>query len=239
MKRIHLIFCSFFIVLLGLFTSQTLAKKDRQYYEQTGQIVWDIKTSEKVIALTFDDGPHPKYTSEVLDILGQYDAKGTFFLVGELANENPDVVFRMYEEGHELANHTYTHPFNATVPELLEEIKKTNETIFSITGYEPVLFRPVEGQYTEELIDAVTKEGYKVIIWHLDTEDWTDPGVDKIVKIILEGIYPGNVILFHDGGGRREQTVEALVEIMPLLKKEGYKFITISELLKEKEKNKP
>ena len=183
---------------------------------------------------------HPKYTKEVLDILAKYDAKATFFLVGELAEKNPEVVFQMYEEGHELANHTYTHPFRINLPKLLEEIKQTNETIFSITGYSPVLFRPVEGQYTDALIDAVTKEGYRVVMWswHLDTEDWKDPGVDKIVKKVVEGTTPGNVILFHDGGGNREQTVKALEQIMPVLKDEGYKFVTISELLKIDKKEK-
>ena len=237
MKRKYLIFSSLlfiFTVFLYTISPHTSADRGRKYYEHTGQIIWDIKTNEKIVALTFDDGPHPKYTREVLDILAKYDAKATFFLVGELADKNPEVVFQMYEEGHELANHTYTHPFRITLPNLLEEIKQTNETIFSITGYSPDLFRPVEGQYTDALIDAVTKEGYRVVMWswHLDTEDWKDPGVDKIVNKVVGGTTPGNVILFHDGGGNREQTVKALEQIMPVLKDEGYKFVTISELLK-------
>ena len=244
-KRIHLFFWSFFFIALTILftiTTQPLANKGRQYYEQTGQILWDIDTSEKIVALTFDDGPHAKYTSEVLDILEKYEAKGTFFLVGELAENNPEVVWRMYEDGHELANHTYTHPFRTTIPKLLDEIKQTNETIYSITGYSPRLFRPVEGQYTDALIDAVTKEGYKVVMWswHLDTEDWKDPGVNKIVKKVVEGTTPGDVILFHDGGGNREQTVKALEKIIPILKKEGYEFVTVTKLLKlQAEKNKP
>ena len=237
MKRNYIFFLScllIFTVFLYTISSHTSADRGRKYYEQTGQIIWDIKTNEKIVALTFDDGPHPKYTREVLDILAQYDAKATFFLVGELADKNPEVVFQMYEEGHELANHTYTHPFRITLPNLLEEIKQTNETIFSITGYSPDLFRPVEGQYTDALIDAVTKEGYRVVMWswHLDTEDWKDPGVDQIGNRVIGGTTPGNVILFHDGGGNREQTVKALEQIMPVLKDEGYRFVTISELLK-------
>jgi peptidoglycan-N-acetylglucosamine deacetylase len=100
----------------------------------------------------------------------------------------------------------------------------------------------VEGQYTDALIDAVTKEGYKVVMWswHLDTEDWKDPGVNKIVKKVVEGTTPGDVILFHDGGGNREQTVKALEKIIPILKKEGYEFVTVTKLLKlQAEKNKP
>lgn len=212
--------------------------KERKYYEERGQIVWDIKTKEKIIALTFDDGPHPKYTPEILDVLLKYDAKATFFVVGENAEKNPEIVYRTYEEGHELANHTYTHPLKATIPRILKEIKKTNETIFSITGYSPMLFRPVEGQYSDALIKSIANERYKVIMWswHLDTFDWKNPGVNKIVDIVLTGVEPGNVILFHDGGGNREQTVKALEEIIKELKKKGYRFLTISELLEEQKR---
>ncbi|ATP42422.1 oligosaccharide deacetylase [Solibacillus sp. R5-41] len=215
------------------------ADKGRPYYENAGQIVWDIKTDEKIIALTFDDGPHKKYTNEVLDLLAKYEAKGTFFVVGEYAEKNPEVILRMHEEGHELANHTYSHPFKASVPKLVKEIQQTNEVIFSITGYAPKLFRPVEGQYTDALIEAVVKDGYKVVMWswHLDTEDWKDPGVKKIVDIVLKGTRKGNVVLFHDGGGNRKQTVEALSQILPTLQKEGYQFVTISNLLKVQREN--
>lgn len=225
--------CFIIVSFIYVFTD-VLADRGRPYYEKTGQIVWDIKTDEKVVALTFDDGPHPKYTGEVMDLLAQYDARATFFVVGEHAAKNPDVILRMHEERHELANHTYTHPFNASVQEVMKEIKQTNEVIFSITGDDLKLFRPVEGQYTDALIEAVAEEGYTVVMWswHQDTEDWKDPGVKKIVDTVLSGTKQGNVVLFHDGGGNRQQTVEALAEILPELKKQGYRFVTISELLK-------
>ena len=213
---------------------KTSAEKGRKYYEDLGHIVWEIQTKEKVVALTFDDGPHPKYTEQILNLLEQYGAKGTFFLVGKHAEKNPQVVFRMYEEGHEIANHTYTHPFTTSVPKVMKEIKQTEETLFSITGYSPNLFRPVEGQYTDKLVEEVVKEGYKIVMWswHQDTEDWKDPGVNKIVNKVLNGIEEGNIVLFHDGGGNREQTVKALEIILPKLKEQGYKFITVTEMLK-------
>ena len=216
------------------------ADKGRKYYEEAGQILWEIKTDEKIIALTFDDGPHRKYTAQILDLLAKYHAKGTFFIVGENAAKNPELVLRMYEEGHELANHTYSHPLKATVPKIVKEIKQTNELIFSLTGYSPILFRPVEGQYTDDLINAVVKDGYKVVMWswHQDTKDWANPGVKKIVNTVLKGTKEGNVILFHDGGGNRKQTVKALEEIIPELQKQGYKFVTVSELLTEQNANK-
>jgi polysaccharide deacetylase family sporulation protein PdaB len=211
----------------------TSADKGRRYYEELGHILWEINTEKKVIALTFDDGPHRKYTPEILDLLAEYDAEATFFVVGENAEKNPKVVSRMYEEGHELAIHTYTHPLKANVPNVLKEIRQTHETIYGISGFSPTLFRPVEGRYTDELIDAVVKEGYKVVMWswHMDTLDWKNPGVNKIVDIVLKGTKPGNVVLFHDGGGNREQTVKALEKILPELVKKGYRFVTISELL--------
>ncbi len=219
------------------------ADRGRKYYEETGQIIWDVKTKEKVVALTFDDGPHQKYTTEILDLLEQYNAKGTFFIVGKQAEKNPEIVLRMYEEGHEIANHTYTHPYSTNVSRIMKEIKQTNDVIYSITGFTPILFRPVEGQYTDAMINEVTKSGFKVVMWswHQDTEDWKNPGVKRIVNIVLKGTKEGNVILFHDGGGNREQTVKALKEILPKLQTQGYRFVSINDLMnlqrQEKEKS--
>lgn len=221
------------LLLLYCGYDQAFADRGRQYYEEAGQIIWEIKTEEKVIALTFDDGPHRKYTPAILDLLKEHDAKATFFIVGTNAEKNPDIVLRMFEEGHELANHTYTHSSRMKVPNLVDEIKRTHETIFSITGYHTTLFRPVEGVYTDELVDAVAKEGYKIVMWswHLDTLDWKNIGVKKIVNFVLDGAKEGNVILFHDGGGNRQQTVKSLETILPKLQQEGYRFVTISELM--------
>ncbi|MEK4759716.1 polysaccharide deacetylase family protein [Viridibacillus sp. FSL E2-0187] len=209
------------------------ADKGRRYYEESGQMLWDINTEEKIIAITFDDGPHPKYTGQVLDLLAKYKAKATFFVVGEMAEKHPELVLREYNEGHELANHTYSHPYKTSPKKFEEELKKTNEIIYSITGFSPVLFRPVGGQFDEKMIDIATKNGYKVVIWswHQDTEDWKGIWSQKIVNKVLQGSKPGNVILFHDGGGNRTQTLKALEKIIPELQKQGYKFVTISELI--------
>jgi len=213
--------------------------KGRKYYEQTGDVVWEIKTAEKIVAITFDDGPDARYTSQVLDLLAQYEAKATFFIIGKNAEKNPDVVLRQYEEGHELANHTYTHPWTTSVHKLDKELKLTNEIIFSITGFRPTLFRPVGGQYTDAMITKAVNNGFKVVMWswHQDTEDWANPGVTKIIDKVLTGTQPGDVILFHDAGGDRSQTIRALEKILPELKKQGYQFVTISELLEYQSRN--
>jgi len=239
-KNYLLLSLCIFALFVFVINDKSFADKGRRYYEEAGQILWDIKTDEKVIALTFDDGPHKKYTPEILDVLSKYDAKATFFIVGENAEKNPELALRIHDENHELAIHTYTHPFKTNVSNLIKEIKQTHATIYGITGYSPVLFRPVEGQYTDAMIDAIHKEGYKVVMWswHLDTFDWKSPGEKKIINTVLKGAKPGSVVLFHDGGGNREQTVRALKKVLPELEQQGYKFVTISELLEIQRLNK-
>ena len=226
-----LVFSTFSLVYV---MDRTAAEKGRKYYEDAGYIIWDIQTEQKVVALTFDDGPHKTHTEQILNLLDQHDAKGTFFIVGQLAEKYPEIVRRMYESGHEIANHTYTHPYTKSVSKVMEEIQQTSDSLYGITGFSPTLFRPVEGYYTERLVNEVAREGYKLVMWswHLDTEDWKNPGVNNIVNKVLNGVEQGDVVLFHDGGGNREQTVHALEKIVPELKKQGYTFITISEMLK-------
>ena len=239
-KGFTFLLCLFFFGLTFAIGSNIKASpsKDRFHYEETGEIMWEIKTKEKVVALTFDDGPHKKYTAEILDVLQKYNAKATFFIVGENAEKNPELILRQYNEGHEIANHTYTHPqsLKTTLPQLELELKQTDDLIFSITGYYPELFRPVEGQYTDQMIQNISNKGYQVVMWswHQDTEDWRSPGVHRIEKKVLDGVEPGNIILFHDGGGNRSQTVKALDNIMEKLEKQGYKFVTVSDLIKIK-----
>jgi len=237
MKKLIVLLIGFAFVGLVIMIApddRASAVKDRYYYEKTGEILWEIKTEEKVVALTFDDGPHPIYTAEILDLLEKYDAKATFFVVGENVEKYSETLLRQYNEGHEIANHTYTHPLKTTIGKLEKELKKTEDIIFSVIGMNTELFRPVEGQYTDGMIKKVVKNGYKVVMWswHQDTEDWKSPGVQKIKDVVLEGVQPGNIVLFHDGGGDRSQTVEALQKILPELQKQGYEFVTVSELMK-------
>lgn len=231
--KTSLVIILFFSFALASFATE----KGRPYYEKKGFVLWEIKTEDKVIALTFDDGPHSTYTPQILDLLSLYDAKATFFVVGERAEKHPEIILREIEDGHEIANHTYTHPFSSSTDQLKMELEKTNKLIHSITGIYPVLYRPVGGNYNEHTINAAVESGYKVIMWswHQDTEDWKRPGTQKIINKVLSGTTPGNIILFHDAGGNRSQTVEALKEILPELKKQGYEFVTVSELLNRSE----
>lgn len=211
-------------------------KKDRAYYEARGEVVWEVPTSEKVIALTFDDGPDPENTPRVLDLLKQYDAKATFFLTGKKVERYPDIVKREQNEGHELANHTYNHTFfnnRASFSKLKQELLQANDAIFKVTGQKSHLFRPPGGYYNEKLVNMAKEEGYIVIMWswHQDTKDWSSPGVNRIVKNVLSDTRNGDIVLFHDYSDGQTQTADALKIILPKLKERGYRFVTVSELL--------
>ncbi|KIP20944.1 MULTISPECIES: polysaccharide deacetylase family protein [Anoxybacillus] len=200
-------------------------------------IVWNVPTDEKMVAITFDDGPDILYTPDILTILKQYDAKATFFVVGFRAEKYPDIIKRQMNEGHEIANHTYKHlDFRGKSKQTIEEeIKKSEDVLYDITGERPTLFRPPLGYYNKQIIDIAKQRGYTVVMWskHQDTYDWQNPGTRRIVRRVIEHIQPGQIILFHDhGSGSRKQTVQALKEILPILKEKGYTFVTVSELLK-------
>ncbi|GGA21298.1 polysaccharide deacetylase family protein [Paenibacillus physcomitrellae] len=212
-------------------------QKGREYYEPRGEIVWEVPTSDKVVALTFDDGPDPVTTPAILKLLKQYDAKATFFVVGNRVDEYPDILFEEYKEGHEIGNHTYKHTyFNLTrnVPSMTEEISKTENSVLALTGQRTTLFRPPGGYYNSKLIDYTTSHGYLAVLWswHQDTRDWAKPGVWKITDKVLKNLRSGDIILMHDHVENSVQTVEALKVILPEIKKRGYQCVTVSELLK-------
>ncbi|MED1791973.1 polysaccharide deacetylase family protein [Brevibacillus nitrificans] len=209
---------------------------DREYYETRGEIVWEVPTNTKVMALTFDDGPDPEYTLQIAELLKQYNAKGTFFVVGSRAQAFPEVVRQLASEQHELANHTYSHPDVRRISSerLQTEMEKTQEAIFQSTGIRPQLFRPPGGYYSDAVVNIAKKAGFLVVMWswHQDTRDWSDPGVQKIVNKVLNNARNGDIVLFHDYGGDRKQTVQALRKILPELHKQGYQFVTVSEMMR-------
>ncbi|NQX66587.1 polysaccharide deacetylase family protein [Paenibacillus alba] len=222
------------LLLMQPSTSVSAApKKDRAYYEARGEIVWEIRTDEKVLALTFDDGPHPAYTDQILELLKQYEAKATFFVVGNKIKLYPDVLSRTLSEGHEIANHTYSHAYLSQKNDIKKELKDTEALIYATTGQRSQLFRPPGGFYNERLVHIVRDEGYKMIMWswQLDTKDWDTPGVNKIVDRVLKNANNGNIVLFHDYIEGPTQTIAALKIILPELKNRGYRLVTVSELL--------
>lgn len=235
-KLLWVVFVINMLVLLYPSVVSTAEMKDRYDYEQTGKAIWDIPTTKPLIALTFDDGPHPIYTEKIMEILDRYDAKATFFVTGEQVEKLPDVVKKAAEHGHEIGNHTYHHVplLGISKSELRSEIKQTEKLIVETTGVHPRLFRPVAGYYDDVIIETAAEEQYQVIMWswHQDSRDWANPGVGKIIRNVLPNVHPGDIILFHDAGGKRVQTVQALEVIIPALIEDGYELVTVTDLIK-------
>lgn len=204
---------------------------------QLVKIISKVSTNKKVIAITFDDGPHPVNTIQVLDVLRKYGAKGTFFVVGLEVEKYPDIARSLVQEGHEIGNHTYTHVnLEEIKTEIInEELAKTQEIIFTATGHKPILFRPPYLHYLnncEAIIKALNLiNNCNIILSTYSTGDYRMPGVDSIVQSASK-ISNGEILLLHDGGGDRSQTVEALDRIIQSYKLKGFEFVTISELLK-------
>lgn len=188
------------------------------------------------IALTFDDVPDSRFTPKVLDQLKRQGVKATFFIVGHRAQKHPDLVRRIHAEGHIIGNHSYTHPQfkRRTVKQFEVEIKKTEKIIENIIGYRPKLIRPPYGEINEAQLKWAQKNGYCVVNWNVDSLDWKGLNKQQVKKNIMKGISPGAIVLQHAGGGTSstlEGTVQAIPEIVQAIKKRGYKFVTLPELL--------
>ncbi|MEA5576694.1 polysaccharide deacetylase family protein [Anabaena sp. UHCC 0451] len=200
-----------------------------------GKTVYQVKpkNNEKVIALTIDDGPWPKTTVEMLDILQQNDVKATFFWVGSSLKNHPEIAKRVVAEGHAIGNHTWNHLYKRMdAATAKSEIEKTNELIYKTTGVKTSIFRPPGGYLNNGLATYAKSQKNSVVMWSVTSAD-TDPRAkyQVFVKNILRDAKPGAIVLMHDGGGNRERTVKALPEIINGLKQQGYKFVTIPELL--------
>ena len=203
----------------------------------SNRVVWSVETDEKVVALTFDDGPHEKYTSELLDTLANYDVKATFFLIGKNVEKHPEIVKRMQNEGHEIANHSYDHrilPFYGR-REIRRQIDSTASLIDDAAGVIPKYFRPPMGLFTSKVLDVIKENGHIAVIGEVYPRDPYKPGVDKIVERVLSRTKPGSIIIMHDGGSwgkiDRSQSVAAVPIIIKSLREIGYRFVTVSELL--------
>ena len=191
--------------------------------------------ADKCVALTFDDGPHPKYTNEILDILKENGARATFFIIGQNAEQYPEIVLREYSEGHEIGNHTYSHPNMKAidVKRLTEEIEKTQKVLKGIIGTEPRLFRPPGGYINNDFVDATIDFNCTSVLWswRQDTRDWSCPSVDTVVDTVLKNIQNGDIILFHDYNSGKSPTPDALRIILPKLREMGYRIVTVSEFM--------
>jgi len=233
--------CLMIVVVTCGFQGQPV-RKTRAYYEEREEVVWEVPMQEKMIALTFDDGPNPVTTPQILDLLNEYEAKSTFFVVGKRMDRFPEVVKREAAEGHEVANHTYSHLYlkhGVSREKLLDELTRTEERIVSLTGKHSPWFRPPGGFFNDSVIQIAREKGYKMVLWswHQDTKDWRSPGTNKIINKVLNNVRNGDIILFHDHVEGSSQTVQALKTILPELKRRGYQMVTVSTLIQHKKSN--
>ncbi len=196
----------------------------------------NVTSGQKVIALTFDDGPWQTTTPEILDILKQNQIKATFFWVGQALQANPDIAKRVVAEGHAIGNHTWHHWYRRMDETTAKsEIERTSDLIYKTTGVKTQLFRPPGGVLNNGLAAYAKSQKYAVVMWSLTSAD-TDPRAkpEVFVKNVVKGAKSGYIVLMHDGGGDRRRTVQALPQIISGLKQQGYKFVTVPELLEMK-----
>lgn len=179
------------------------------------------------VALTFDDGPSAKYTPLLLDGLKERGVHATFFLMGKNIDGNEELVQRMQKEGHLIGNHTYNHVQLNKIPREMacEEIQKTNNEIYEVTGVYPSYIRPPFGAWQENLELCVTM---LPVFWDIDTLDWKSKNVDSVVSIVKREVADGAIILMHD---EYATSVEAALRVVDMLIEEGYEFVTVDEMI--------
>lgn len=226
------------ILFVGLFIGfyNFALHVNMDYWVKNHLVITRVNTKDKVVALTFDDGPDAKTTSEVLKSLARHNARATFFIVGCKIKDQTDLVKKMASGGHEVSNHSYSHKdFNhMSGDEIRNEIRITNNLIYKITGQKPGLFRPPGGYLSNELIRITQKEKIKVAYWswETDSKDWKNSrSARAIADHICNHIAPGQIIILHDGCTNSMNTAAAVDLMLTELSKQGYRFVTMTELI--------
>jgi len=199
-------------------------------------------TDQMLVALTFDDGPSSEWTPRLLDELKNLNVKATFFVLGAHVRSNPELARRIAREGHEVENHSFRHPLLIfhSVQDMKKEIEDCETAVRDVTGASTRYFRPPRGWLTGSQRAAANKMGYRVVLWSLNSKDWVTFDDKYIVRHILRNVRPGDIILFHDGGGifgtdgrNRDETIKTIVRLVPKLRQRGFRLVTLAEMLDE------
>ncbi len=200
------------------------------HHDLAAHPLYYIDDASRAIALTIDDGPDPVYTPQVLQVLHRYRVTATFSMIGLHVAAYPHLARAVAEDGHHIANHTWTHSDLVGMPahRLHTELARTSHAIHSATGVHPQLFRAPYGAWSAAVIRQCEHMGMVPMDWSVDPRDWARPGVRSIVRNIMRNTRPGSIILEHDGGGNRSQTVDALRIVLPRLLREGYHFHVVT-----------
>ena len=222
----------FFILSVLLFFTWRFSRSRKIQF--AGGLIYRIKTKEKVVALTFDDGPMPFFTEKVLEKLNTFGVKATFFLNGNAIEENIGLAKKIVNQGHQIGNHTYSHKKMIFVSNefVKDEIEKTNQLILK-SGYKgEAIFRPPYGKKLFALPMYLKKHSIPTIMWDIEPEKYVDTtNPDNIVKYAVENTRPGSIILLHPMFESRINTIESIPLIVEKLLEEGYRFVTVSELI--------
>lgn len=183
----------------------------------------------RVVALTFDDGPHPAYTPQVLKLLRKHHIKATFFVIGQEASAHPDLVRSIVEDGHAVGTHTWSHKDLSHLPaaRVRTEVGRAVDTVATTTGRIPALFRAPYGSWSPTVFQVCAALGQTSIAWDVDPRDWDNPDAGQIRSKILDQVGNRSIVLTHDGGGDRSQTVQALRTVLPVLLDSGYRFVGV------------
>lgn len=195
--------------------------------------IYCVNTDARKLAITFDAAWGAEDTDRLLQILNKYNAKATFFVVGTWAENNSSELYKLFSAGHEIGNHSYAHKLygKLSTEEIVADTEKCNKLIADITGVAPVLFRFPSGDYNENAVKTVRQQQLEPIQWNVDSLDWQGLSKDEIVKRVVSGADDGSIILFHNDV---KNTPEALEEILNVLSKKEYSFVTVSQLIYSK-----
>jgi peptidoglycan/xylan/chitin deacetylase (PgdA/CDA1 family) len=211
--------------------SQTPEKSGRKAPTEQNITFNSVRTDGPYIAMTFDDGPSATLTPKLLDVLAAHHIKATFFVIGENVAEHPEIVERAAREGHEIGNHSWSHPnFGKTSEESVRsQLRRTDDAIKNATGKRPTLMRPPYGSITDREKHWIHDEfGYQIILWDVDPYDWRRPGPAVVRNRILKETQSGSIVLSHD---IHPGTIEAMPSTFDALEAKGFKFVTVSELI--------
>lgn len=192
--------------------------------------------SKREVALTFDDGPDAVFTPQILNVLRRTGVKGTFFVIGRRVQRYPRVFQRILREGHEVGNHSWSHPriSRLTAGRVRTELRRTSDEMNRVGNVRPRFFRPPYGALSETVIREAVAERYKIIMWNVDSLDWSGIPATIVTTNVLSHVRPGSIILMHSAtgrGGNLQNTVQALPNIIRRLRREGFRFVKVSQLL--------
>ncbi|MGN0628555.1 MAG: polysaccharide deacetylase family protein [Oscillospiraceae bacterium] len=192
--------------------------------------IYSVETQEKKVAVTFNCAWDAEDIPALLEILGQYDAKATFFILGQWAEENPSAVKAIAAAGHEIATHSNTHPDMTKLgkEEIINELTRSCDKIEAAGGGRPTLFRAPSGAYNNDVISTAAEQGFMTIQWDVDSRDWKEPEPAAMAQSVIDNVQNGSIILLHSGA---KPTPEALPKILDALSQQGYEFVRVSDLI--------